>query len=190
MKWQNKKLRLQWDSNPQSLGFEVTEHLRNSMRKENVFNTTYKQRAAGSVAFTASVVWTDNYLVSTKRELITLDRREFDVKWMMLCLINTNRVYTICNVYFQALQPSAIVGISMSGVILLVIGISFVVYRYVVCFSLCLSLSLSHTHTHARARTHVHTHPQTHARTHTHTHMRLYKYCIILNVHWFIVAHP
>ena len=32
--FKKKKLRLQWDSNPQSLGFEATEHLRNGMRKE------------------------------------------------------------------------------------------------------------------------------------------------------------
>jgi len=31
------KLRLQWDSNPQSLGFEGMEHLRKRMRKENFF---------------------------------------------------------------------------------------------------------------------------------------------------------
>jgi len=30
-----KKLCPRWDSNPQSLGFEATEHLRNRMRKEN-----------------------------------------------------------------------------------------------------------------------------------------------------------
>jgi len=30
-----KKLRLQWDSNRQSLGFEAAEHLCNRMRKEN-----------------------------------------------------------------------------------------------------------------------------------------------------------
>ena len=31
----NFKNSLQWDSNPQTLGFEATEHLRNRMRKEN-----------------------------------------------------------------------------------------------------------------------------------------------------------
>jgi len=30
-----KKERLRWDSNQQSLGFEVTKHLRNRMRKDN-----------------------------------------------------------------------------------------------------------------------------------------------------------
>ena len=36
-KLKNKTLRLQWDSNPQSLRFEATEHLRNRMLKEKAF---------------------------------------------------------------------------------------------------------------------------------------------------------
>jgi len=35
VKFKYKKLRFQWDSNQQALGFEATEHLRNRMRKEN-----------------------------------------------------------------------------------------------------------------------------------------------------------
>ena len=33
-----RKLSLRWDSNPQPLGFETKEHLRNTMRKENCEN--------------------------------------------------------------------------------------------------------------------------------------------------------
>jgi len=35
MEIKKKLLRLRWDSNPQSLSFEATEHMRNRMRKEN-----------------------------------------------------------------------------------------------------------------------------------------------------------
>ena len=35
MEIKKKLLRLRWDSNPQSLGLEATEHMRNRMRKEN-----------------------------------------------------------------------------------------------------------------------------------------------------------
>jgi len=36
-----KRLCLQWDSNPQYLGYESTEHLRNRMRKENCRKRIY-----------------------------------------------------------------------------------------------------------------------------------------------------
>jgi len=35
LKKERKKLSFWWDANPQSLGFEATEHLCNKMRKEN-----------------------------------------------------------------------------------------------------------------------------------------------------------
>ena len=63
-------LSLRWDSNPQCLGFETTEHLRNRMRNENCRKTSLKRLQLTLGRFIYTVVGSSWYYQGTRLILL------------------------------------------------------------------------------------------------------------------------